>query len=102
MLRSSPCAMSSLARPSAFTVLGKSNAMRAGEATEKLGGTPFSGSLVVTRTTVLPACWLTWKLSMLFVCAAHTPRPASHKSNAWMMVVAFLVFIVLPPPIAAS
>jgi hypothetical protein len=42
--------------------------MRAGVATEKFGGTLFSGSLVVMRTTVLPACWLTSKLSMLF-CA---------------------------------
>jgi hypothetical protein len=68
MLRRSPCPMSWLERPSALAVLGKSKAMRAGVATEKFGGTLFSGSLVVMRTTVLPACWLTSKLSMLF-CA---------------------------------
>ena len=60
--------MSWLERPSALAVFGKSKAMRAGVATEKFGGTLFSGSLVVMRTTVLPACWLTSKLSIVF-CA---------------------------------
>jgi len=101
MLRNSPWPMSWLARPSELIVFGKSNAMRAGLATAKLGGTLLSGSLVVMRTTTLPPCCETSNASMLF-CAAARPARASQSrppQNIWM---AFLVFIVLPPTVGAS
>ena len=81
MLRSSPWPMSWLARPSALTVFGKSKAMRAGLATAKFGGTLRSGTLVVMRTIVLPACCDTSNDSMLFDWASASPMPASHKAN---------------------
>src|SRR6185436_3806564 len=54
-------------------------------ATEKFGGTLFSGSLVVTRTTVLPPSWLTSKVSIVFcadACAANSAKPARPRSQA--------------------
>ena len=63
-------------------MFGKSKAMRAGLATAKFGGTLRSGSLVVMRTTVLPPTCVTSKDSMLFDCAAASPKAASHSANA--------------------
>ena len=100
MLRSSPWPMSWLARPSALAVLGKSNAMRAGVATAKLGGTLRSGSLVVIFTTTLPACSVTSNPSIALLCAAASPMPASHSSDA-AQDLDRLWFIFLPPPVAA-
>ena len=59
--------------------------MRAGLATVKFGGTLFSGSLVVMRTTVLPACCadvegldavLRWR-------RRDRPSAASQSRSAW-------------------
>jgi hypothetical protein len=77
MLRSSPCPTSCALRPSALLVPAKSNTMRAGLATVKLGGAALRGSLVVIRTTTLPPCWPTSKDSMLFACANAVPAHAS-------------------------
>jgi hypothetical protein len=62
--------------------------VRAGLATAKLGGTVRSGSLVVIRTTTLPATCVTSRASMLLVavplacCAAATPMPESQSARA--------------------
>jgi len=99
MLRRSPWPMSCDERPSALTVLGKSKAMRAGLATAKFGGTLRSGSLVVTRTTVLPPTCVTSKDSMLFCCASASPQAASHSRKAERSVLVFI--FVVPPPVGA-
>src|SRR5204862_7132893 len=90
MLRSSPWLMSCEERPSPLAVFGKSKAMRGGFETAKFGGTLPSGSLVVTRTTVLPPCWLTSKPSMVFPCAATRPMPRSQRSDAYRSVLVFI------------
>jgi hypothetical protein len=83
MLRNSPCATSCAFRPSPLDVFAKSNTMRAGLATVKLGGTAFSGSLVAIRMTTLPPCWATSKASMLLLAwASASPIPSSHRASS--------------------
>ena len=61
---------------SAFVVLGKSKAMRAGCATVKLPGAAARGCFVVTRTMTRPPCAATFSASRLFVCACATAASA--------------------------
>ena len=56
MLRNSPSPMSCELLPRLLVVPAKSNAIRAGLATVKLGGIVFKGSLVCTRSVILPPC----------------------------------------------
>ena len=106
MLRSSPSPISCELRPRLLVVAGKSNAIRAGLATVKLGGIPLSGALVWTRTVILPPCWVTLNASMLFAWARAAPVPASHKAAAKSAHRAraerVRMIIVVPPPVAAS
>ena len=106
MLRSSPSPISCELRPRLFVVPAKSKAIRAGLATVKLGGMPLSGCLVCTRTVILPPCWVTLNVSMLFACARAAPVPDSHRAAAKSAHRAraekFRLFIVVPPPVAAS
>ena len=102
MLRNSPWPISCELRPSPFAVAAKSKAIRAGLAIAKFGGTLFSGSLVVTRTTTAPPCCATSNPTMLFACAEATPMPARQMTSACNAVTRPLnMFISSPPAIAA-
>jgi hypothetical protein len=67
----------------------------------KFGGTLRSGSLVVMRTTTLPACSVTSNPSIALVCAAARPIPASHSRTPLRIVMALFILCSLCPPVAA-
>ena len=100
MLTSSPSPMFWLLRPRPFTVLGKSNAMRAGLATVKLPGCDLSASFSVSLTMTLPLCWDTLKASTLFggVCAnARTAQKDAVKTPIKPKILAIEILTFLLP-----
>jgi hypothetical protein len=101
MLRSSPSLMSWLLRPSAFAVLGKSNAIRAGWFTVKLAGAALSACLVVTRMITFPPWDRTLNASIAFcgaawACASPAQSQAAAATSSVMMGVLYL--LISSPP----